>query len=134
MSPTSIGIELYNNKNEMEKSKDNNSEEKQTFIMEKPKIYEVEGYQASIPSKKHKNDKYSASIISTKKILTQFTKKKNQGRMWLRKPTHLLSPQKRALAQSTNQRNHKHTQKQLIPPKQIIIKQLKDQTNQGIFQ
>ena len=52
MSSTSIGIELDNNENEMEKSKDNNSEEKQTFIMEKSKIYEVEGYQASIPSKK----------------------------------------------------------------------------------
>ena len=51
--------------------------------------------------------------------LTLLTKKRNQGKMWLCNPTHILSPQKIILTQLTKQRNHKHRQKQLIPPRII---------------
>ena len=39
--------------------------------------------------------------------------------MWLRNLTHILSPQKRRQTQATKHINHKHLQKQLIPPKII---------------
>ena len=38
-------------------------------------------------------------------------------KMWLRKPTHLLYPQKIILTLNTKQINHKHPKKQSIPPK-----------------
>ena len=54
MSPTSIGIELDNNENEMEKSKDNNSEEEQTFIMEKPKFMKLKDIKLLFPQRNTK--------------------------------------------------------------------------------
>ena len=47
--------------------------------MKQPKVDEVEEYQASVPSMKHKNDKDGASITSIKRI-TQLTNKRNQGK------------------------------------------------------
>ena len=52
--------------------------------------------------------------------------------MWLRKPTHILSQQKRRLTHSTKNRNKKHPNKQLIPPKTIKQTQLTQWINQGI--
>ena len=57
------------------------------------KVDEVEEDQAFVSSKKHKNDKDRASTTSTKKF-TQLTKRRNQGKTWLRNPTNFLSPQK----------------------------------------
>ena len=68
--------------------------------MEQPGVDEVEEHQTYVPSNKYKKDKYGASI-TFKKILTQLTNERNQGKMWLRKPTHVLSPQKIRLKQST---------------------------------
>ena len=80
------------------------------------KIDEVEEYQVYVPSEKQKNDKDDASITSNKKI-TQLTWQKNQGKMWLSNPAHLLPPQKRTLAKEKKQKNHTHTQIQLVPAK-----------------
>ena len=52
-------------------------------------------------------------------FLTQLKKKRNQGKIWLKKSTHFLSQQEIILTQSKRQRNQKHPQKQLIPPKVI---------------
>ena len=62
-------------------------------------------------------DKYDASITSTKNGTDDIVEKSRE--MWLRNPTHLLSPQKWILTQITKQRNHKHPQKQLLPLKMI---------------
>ena len=51
----------------MEKPEFDNVEEEQASVLEQPKVDEVEEYQYSVPSKKHKNDKYGASITSTNK-------------------------------------------------------------------
>ena len=69
-----------------------------------------------------------------KQILTQLKNKRNQGKMWLRKPTHILYPQNIILTLSTKQRNHKHQRKQFIPPKTIKMTQLTKQVNPGLFQ
>ena len=68
-----------------------------------------------------------------KQILTQLTKKINQGKFWLRKSTCLLS-QKKKLTQSTKQRNHKHPNKQLIPTKTIKLTQLTQYVNKFLVQ
>ena len=86
--------------------------------MEKYQIFVV--LQVSVPSKKHKSYKYGASITPKKRILTQLTKKVNQGKMYLRKPTHLLYQKKIRLTQSTKHRNHKHPKKQSIPQKKKL--------------
>ena len=57
MSSTSIGPELNKNENEMEKYEIESVEEEQASVLEQPKVDEVQKYQASIPSNKHKNDK-----------------------------------------------------------------------------
>ena len=73
--------------------------------------------QASVPSKKHKNDNDGASITPKKLILTQLTKKRNQGKMQLRKPTHLLIRKKEDRHSLQNieitniQRNSRYLQK-----------------------
>ena len=112
----------------MEKPEVDNVEEEQSSVLEQPKIDEVGEDQDSVPSKKQKNDKYGASITSTTKNI------ENQGKLWLWKPTHLLSPQKIILTQNTKQRIHKHPQKQLIPPKIIKMTQLTRQINKSLFQ
>ena len=63
----------------MEKPEVDIVEEEQASVLEQPKVGEVEEDRAYVPSKKQKNDKYCASITS-KTILTQLTKKKNQGK------------------------------------------------------
>ena len=68
-----------------------------------------------------------------KHILTQLTRNINQNKIWLRKLTHLLSPQKIILTHSTKHRNQKHPKKHLIPPKEIKMTQLTERINQGIF-
>ena len=52
MSSTSIGPELDNNENEIEKPEVYNIEEEQDFFLEQPKVDEVEEYHASFPSNK----------------------------------------------------------------------------------
>ena len=68
ISSTSIGPELDNYENEMEKPEVDNVEEDQNSILKKPKVDEVEEDQAAVPSKKQKNDKDDASITLTKKL------------------------------------------------------------------
>ena len=53
MFSTSIGLKLDKNESEMGKSKVANFEEKQAFVLEQPKVDEVEEDQSSVPSKKH---------------------------------------------------------------------------------
>ena len=86
-----------------------------------------------MPSKKHKNYKNGASSTPTKKILTELTKKRNQGGLRLRNPTHLLYQQKIILTQLKKQKNHKHPKKQFIPPKKKPT-HLIQWINQGLLQ
>ena len=53
MFSISIGLKLDKNESEMGKSKVANFEEKQAFVLEQPKVDEVEEDQSSVPSKKH---------------------------------------------------------------------------------
>ena len=80
MSSTSIDRELYNDKNVMVKPEIDNVEEEKSFVLEKPNFDKFEEDQASVPSNKHKNDKYGPSITSTTTKLTQLKKKRNQGK------------------------------------------------------
>ena len=57
MLSTSIGTKFDKDENEMEKPEVANFEEEQDYVLEQPKVYEVEEDQASVCSKKHKNDK-----------------------------------------------------------------------------
>ena len=57
-------------------------------------IYNVEEDQASVISKKKKNEKDNASITSTKNIMTHLKKYINQGKMLMKESTHILPPQK----------------------------------------
>ena len=53
--------------------------------------------QASVPSKKHKNYKYGASITPTKTNVDTVDKEGKSREMWFRNPTHLLYEKKRRL-------------------------------------
>ena len=80
--------------------------------------------QESMPSKKHKTIKMVHQSLQQKLILTHLIKNRNQWKMWLRKPTHLLYQKKRRLIQWTKQTNHKYPKKQSIPHKKIKLKHL----------
>ena len=66
MSSTSIFPELNKGVNQNEKPEVQNDEEEQATVLEQPKFDKIEKYQASVPYKKHKNDKDGASITPTK--------------------------------------------------------------------
>ena len=60
MSSTLIVPELDNNINQNEKPEVQNAEEEQATVLVKQKFDKVEKDQASVPSKKRKNDKFRA--------------------------------------------------------------------------
>ena len=66
MSSTPIGTKLDNDVNENEKPKVKNVEEEKATDLEQQKIDKVEKYQASVYSKKYKNNKYGTSITPIK--------------------------------------------------------------------
>ena len=85
------------------------------------------------PQRSIKMIKMTHQSHQQKKIFTHLTKKRNQRKMWSRNPTHLLSPQKIILTQSTKQGNRKNPRKQLIPPKKTKMTQFTKNIKQGLF-
>ena len=86
----------------------------------KKKLMKLKKIKLIYPQRNIKMTKMAHQLPQQKNILTQLIKKRNQVKMCLRKPTHLLSPQKTKIdTVEKKQRNHKHPQKQLIPSKII---------------
>ena len=93
MSSTSIGPELHKNENEIKKPEVKIFEEEQDSVLEQPKMV------MTLKKINHLSPQRNIKLIKMahqppQQLLTKFTRKINQGKIWLRKPTHLLSPQK----------------------------------------
>ena len=114
---TLIGPNLDNNDNKMENLEFDNVEEHQASVLEKPKVDEFEEDQASDILKKKKIYKYDSSITSTKTIMTKLTKWRNQGKIWIRKTTHLLPTTKKKIDTETKTKKSQTSSETVVTSK-----------------
>ena len=84
----------------MEKPEVEKSNKKKLLFWNNKNLMNLKNIKLLSPERNTKMIMMAHQSPQQQKIMTQLKKKTNQGKMWLRKPTHLLSTQKRISTQT----------------------------------
>ena len=139
MPSTSIGTELYNDENEMEKPEVDNVEEENLLFCNNQTLMKLKKIKLLSPQRNIKMINMANQSPQQKNIDTVDKVKKSRKKVneevneSITSTKNKIDTFKKQINHTKKQRNHKNPNKHLIPPKMIKMTQLTKQINLVIF-